>query len=279
MTQDKLEKSPPSILIPKTLLLDIEEKLSNSKDETGFYIIGLIDDFNRTAIVLDYFEFQYNERNRTFIESDPQKKILLLQSLPIGLKLIGNIHSHPFLERGFLPHPSSIDISTYKDYLSGFFGISNSYGELAFYYNDGKKLIEAKYQSIEDKRILNNLITIKLEGHPVFYHKDYSENFLRSMVYEGLYEKKLLLLSLTKIIINNEKIEVKWPKWLDIVKIGPLIKIPYRIYYHDNKLEVLRHKIGIMFNKAKFYNDRMEEIDLDNIEDLGNITRLFAKCR
>lgn len=279
MPQDNLEKPSPSILIPKTLLIDIKEKLSNFEDETGLYILGLMDHSDRTAIVLDYFEFQYSERSRTYIESNPQKKIFLLQSLPIGLKLIGNIHNHPFLERGLLPSPSSIDISTYKDYLSGFFGISNSYGELNFYYNDGEKLIKAKYQSIEDKHVLNSLITTNLENYPIFYHKDYSENFLRSMIYEGLYEKKLLLLSLTKIIINSGKIEVKWPKWLDIVKIGPLIKIPYRIYYHDNRPKTIQNKIETLFNKAKFYNEEMEEIELDNIKDLIDITQLYVKCR
>ncbi|MGQ4892528.1 MAG: hypothetical protein ACP6IP_08580 [Candidatus Njordarchaeia archaeon] len=273
------EKKTPSILFPKTILADLKNKLMSHENETGFYLIGLINEYNKTALVLDYFEFQYAKRNRTHIESDPHKKILILQSLPIGLKLIGNIHSHPFLDKGSIPHPSSLDISTYRDYISGFFGISNSSGEFMFYYSNEEKLVEIESIVIDDREVTKQITVDNIEDYPVIYHKRCNKNLLRSIFYEGLFEKKLLILSLAKIIINDREIKVKWPKWLDAIKINSLFKIPYRIYYHDKNVNMLQYKIKNLFGRAKFYNAEMREIILDEISDLTSLTQIYVQCR
>ena len=257
----------PYLLIIDELLKQIRNTIRKSSLETGFYLIGIWDEFRGESIVIDFFEFNYLKRNSTFIEVDPCTKIMLINALPIGLSILGHVHSHPFLKSSNLINPSSIDISTFSSYEKGFFGISNIEGETIFYYFDGKKLTKINYSTINYKefteRCLLKLYTVDI--FPVVVKSKASNWEIYSIIFKGYQDKSNLLNILSKIKLKENKIEIQKPAWIDIIKLDGIFKIPYRLYFHSNEKIPLTFKIKNLFgNNIEIYNEKKEKINMND---------------
>jgi len=122
-------------LVP-TLKLYIDERLwvrilaliEETTLERGFYIVG--SRIRDMLIAYEAFEFGYETQEEALIISNPFGRIYLANSLPIGLDLVGILHSHPFNHSSF-PQPSSIDIELCREYSGSLVLTANPLGNIS----------------------------------------------------------------------------------------------------------------------------------------------------
>ena len=87
---------PPvrEVVIEKSVFDRAVQRGREVQAEVGFFMIGLVR--NCRAYVYDIVEFDYEEMTATFIKSGVDRKLRLAGLLPLGLRLLGNMHKHPW---------------------------------------------------------------------------------------------------------------------------------------------------------------------------------------
>lgn len=79
--------------IDRRLWKMLEEFFNDVEEERGVYLVGSI--YGGNALVYEIFEVSYLEHSPVHLISDPTSKLLLENSLPPGLSILGIIHNHP----------------------------------------------------------------------------------------------------------------------------------------------------------------------------------------
>ena len=100
------------VVLPETLFEMAVERGRKTRGEVGFFMIGLVR--KEAAYIYDLVEFDYEERSPVLIRSGFDRKLRLVGALPLGLRLIGNMHKHPST-----PIPSCIDEEMFLKYARG----------------------------------------------------------------------------------------------------------------------------------------------------------------
>ena len=100
------------VVLPEPLFNMAVERGRETTAEVGFFTIGLVR--KRTAFIYDLVEFDYDEKSPVLIRSGVERKLRLVGALPLGLRLIGNMHKHPGT-----PSPSLIDEEMFLKYARG----------------------------------------------------------------------------------------------------------------------------------------------------------------
>ncbi len=234
-------------LFPRKLWRDIFSEIKRSSREKGFYLIGFNWVSKSRIIIYDAIEFNYTNASETYIESNPNQKVLLYLSLPAGLNLLGILHSHPF-EKG-TPRFSSIDMKNFEEsYEEGLFIVVSADGA----YNALFKTFDTIYN-----------VELKIVDFEQYYEpKCYRLGRWNLIVPNGFSKRELEFYSPFYIseIMNKEigMIRIEWindyakiilPKFYDVVREESLYKLPYRIYYKSD--ESLRKNIKLLFNEYK----------------------------
>ncbi len=101
------------VLLDNRLWDKILSDIKSDRLERAYYLVGLV--FRGDMIVYEAFEMRYVERGEVFLASDPMGRILITNSLPGGLRVLGILHSHPF-DKSNGPQPSSVDLELAREY-------------------------------------------------------------------------------------------------------------------------------------------------------------------
>ncbi len=113
-----------AIYIDSRLWEIILSKVQECSTEKAFYLVGST--LRGHMYVYEVFEFIYASRGKAHIVSEPAGRILLSLSLPIGTRILGTIHSHPFSPN--TPIPSPIDVELSKEYEGEVMAVINPFG-------------------------------------------------------------------------------------------------------------------------------------------------------
>ena len=237
------------VIIPKTVFNTVRDSVINEEKETGFFLIGYKNSLLSEIIVVDTIEYDYIERTSSFILSNPEQKILLHNSLPIGVSVIGNLHSHPFVGDPINLTPSLTDLKTYQDYREGVFGLMNGKGDLSFFtVNDQIRRIP--FQIVEDNYIKSVFYVANIDDFKALIDTRLNNWQVMSLIHSELIEKVSLIYRNSKIFIDEGKITINKPQWLDLIKSDSILPIPYRIFYFDEN--EIKSRIETLFGKRKF---------------------------
>ncbi len=115
-----------AIYIDATLWKKMIKIIRQTPYERAFYLIGFYND--NESYVIEIFEVLYQSSSITHIISDPYGRMLISNSLPAGIKLLGIAHSHPF-DQSSKPEPSSIDLELAREYEGDIIITMNPTGE------------------------------------------------------------------------------------------------------------------------------------------------------
>ncbi len=257
------------VLIPQTIFDTVRDSVINEEKETGFFLIGYKNPVLSEIIVLDIIEYDYVERSSSFILSNPEQKILLYNSLPIGVKVIGNLHSHPFVEDQVSLIPSLTDLRTYQNYGEGVFGLMDGKGDLSFFtVND--QIHKISFQIVDDSYIGSIFSVTKIDNFKALIDSRLNDWQIISLVHSELIEKVSLLYRNSKIFIEENRITINKPRWLDLIKSDSILPIPYRVFYFNR--EEIRSKIETLFGKKRF---ELRSTDGGSLGNNFNKTELY----
>ena len=239
-----------------------------SEFETGFYLIGMFAENLDQYFVLDAIEYKYLERTRTSIVGDPVQKSLLYQSLPGGLKILGNIHSHPFVDEIESLKPSVTDLATYESYNKGIFGLIDREGRFVLLeFNHDLEKIKPIGFEIESRDTLYDFFEFyKIEEVWCIVPKLYSYWNKISFLHNSAIKRMNLIYMLSRITFEGDKPKLIKPLWIDVYKGNATFKIPYRIFY--SSLESLKTKIGTLFGPNIIYNEKLAKSVQNKLEKL-----------
>jgi len=81
------------VVLPEELFQMAVERGRETPTEVAFFMVGLVR--GGVAYVYDLVEFDYEEKSLVLVCSGTERKLRLVGALPIGLRLIGNMHKHP----------------------------------------------------------------------------------------------------------------------------------------------------------------------------------------
>jgi len=246
------------IILPTNLWLKALEIGRKTYKEVGFYMVGLFR--GRTCYIYDLVEFDYKEQSGAFIETGIKKIARLRAGLPLGLKIVGNMHKHP----GFLNY-SSIDKMDYLRY-----GRNNSQNAFIIYivepydgiigytvYNDTIYRIEVEIRELtKDEQLINKTFELNLKFPAVFQN---SENIksIKYRIIEQLSSEILKNFSRPAITINNEIID-------DNLRISEI----------ENKLN-LNPKFPVFIKNIGLNEDMIIRIFMDPDDDLYDLLEVF----
>ncbi len=251
----------PQVIIPKTIFDIVRDSVIIEEKETGFFLIGCKNSLLSEITVVDVIEYDYLERTRSFILSNPEQKILLYNSLPIGVRIIGNLHSHPFVEDQINLAPSLTDLKTYQNYSEGVFGLMSGKGDLSFFtIND--QIHQIPFKIVDDNYIKSAFHVTNIDDFKALIDTRLNNWQVMSLVHSALIEKISLIYRNSKIFIDGDEITINKPRWLDLIKSDSILPIPYRVFYFDRN--EIKSRIETLFGKRKF------EIKPVNGESLSN---------
>ena len=127
--------------------------IQENQHECAFYLIGF--DNSEKKYVIELFEVLYSSKSSTHIISDPIGRLLISNSLPGGIKILGIAHSHPF-DRSESPRPSSIDIELAEEYKGEIIiTVSIAGGATAIRFGEGYELVNIVVENFpEDLKII-----------------------------------------------------------------------------------------------------------------------------
>ena len=100
------------VVLPEPLFKMAVRRGRATHAEVGFFMIGLVR--RDVAYIYDLVEFDYEEKSPVLVRSGLDRKLRLVGALPIGLRLIGNMHKHLGA-----PIPSRVDEDMFLKYARG----------------------------------------------------------------------------------------------------------------------------------------------------------------
>ena len=127
------------VVLPEELFHMAVRRGLETPTEVGFFMVGLVR--KGVAYIYDLVEFDYEEKSHVLVRSGVERKLKLVGALPLGLRLIGNMHKHPGT-----PTPSWIDREMFLKYASGG-------GQHAFVIYTVRP-VEARAYTVRDGRIV-----------------------------------------------------------------------------------------------------------------------------
>ncbi len=238
------------VIFPSFLWDSLRDIIRESDHEKAFFIIGTV--WQDKIIIYDLIEFRYHHHNSTSVIGDPYQKVLLVQAIPPGLRILGIMHSHPFeIDQ---PEFSSIDLNDFEEFGEGLFiVVSREMKYKAVITFNGRleecELVIRDLTGDEEPRIISVNERWKLvipNGSSRWEIENYSGIYLSTIIANEA--------SLGKLVIRGNVAELKLPEYYDLIKSWSKYKIPYRIYLaNENKdvLNAVKLIISYMFN----YND------------------------
>ena len=113
LSPEEQEGRGVSKVVVERSLFDLAVKRGlETPTEVAFFMIGLVR--GGVAYVYDLVEFDYKEKSPVSVRSGLNRKLRIAGMLPLGLKLLGNMHKHPGS-----PTPSSTDREMFFRYHRG----------------------------------------------------------------------------------------------------------------------------------------------------------------
>ncbi len=188
--------------------------------ERGFYLTG--SRVGDKIVVYEAYEFKYDARGETMIISDPMGRIYLTNTFPVGLDIVGIIHSHPF-DQTTNPSPSHVDMEFSREYPGCVVLTVNPSGYHSAIISVGDEVmnVDVVIKSYKDEApmivLLNELYCVL----PRLVSDVYMSLYLPKMYAEKIYQ--LYLMSKYK----DGKIIVPKYRW---VWVKQVFEIPHRIY-------------------------------------------------
>lgn len=265
------------IILPTDLWLKALEVGRETYNEVGFYLIGLFR--SKTCYIYDLIEFDYEEQSGAFIETGIKRAARLRAGLPLGLKIVGNMHKHP----GFLSY-SGTDRRDYLRYGRGnsqnafLIYIVDPYDGIAGYTatQDDIYKVDVEIRELEDdEKLINKSITLKIDFKIISQKSDKIKNLkfdlidqlsseiLKNYSRSNLFEDGIKISNDEQIISvgKNLDLQPKTPVYLKGVGFNPDLVL--RIFLDpDNDLydlrDILVHLIKVDKRKIdgiRFFNE------------------------
>ena len=208
------------ILFEETLWMELLSDIKEEPLERAYHLVG--SRFRDKLIVYEIFEFRYVDRSPSFVVSDPMGRILLTNSLPAGLRILGIVHSHPF-DNSENPKPSAIDIELAKEYYGeAIVTINNAgYATAVIYEDDGLIDINIEVRRLDTEKpeivYLQNTYCVVPTLMTVFERKMYFPRFYAEDIY------RLYLMS----TYDKEGIRPPTYRWIWVRQV---FEIPHKIF-------------------------------------------------
>ena len=217
-------------IFPKFFWHKLSEILAQDTDERAFYLIG--SEWGNKVLIYDLVEFNYEHRSPTYVESSVHQKSLLINALPIGVKIIGVLHSHPFTSSK--PRFSQIDLRDFEEYDSGLFIVVSKTLEYTALYRDGENVDDAVLEIRDLEPDEDPVIFTMKKRWKIVIPKGMTKWEIERYVPIYFSEKVSREILLGKVSICDNALDFQFPLYLDIIKSWAPYKIPYRIYFRHN---------------------------------------------
>lgn len=273
MKQKRMGSQIKKVIITPALFEYAVERGEETASEVGFFLVGLID--NSVAYVHDLIEFDYDEKTPISVKSGIEIKAILSSAIPIGLRLLGNMHKHP----GFLEY-SGTDRDNYLQYASSGRPCVFLIYQLrptkvqAYTVNNGNiKIIEHEIRELEEKekiRLFDVDFPVSLKvaaptSTKMLYLKlkmlSEMDTHIRNRMFKPLFRNGNRVLSDDETIPEITELEVE-PLYPIDVCLG-INQIPYRLFFeHNSTVKELREKLMKVFNYPPEFNLFSENLGL-----------------
>lgn len=223
-----------SVYIDCRLWEMLVDEFKKTSFERAFYLIGF--KHNDNFYVYEAFEFAYMNQSEAFIESDPKMRLLLVNILPPGLKILGIAHSHPF-DSSDSPQPSQIDEALCIEYQgAAVLTVSRTCGVKAIIFDQEMKSLDVKIKKfdIERPRVIGVRIPYKYYCvFPYFLTKFERMIYIPKIVAEHVYRMYLAGK------YDGKKLDIPQYTW---VWIKQIFALPHKICvdYSDEVLKYIK---------------------------------------
>jgi len=249
------------IILPTKLWLKALEEGRKTSNEVGFFIIGLFK--GKICYVYNLIEFDYIEQSGAFIESGVKRLARIRAGLPVGLKIVGNMHKHP----GFLGYSGTDK----RDYLK--YGAMSSQNAFLIYIVEpydgiaGYTATESKIHKIEvdirdldpDEMLIEKNISLQVNFPMVVQKSDYIKS-IRFKLIDQLSSEILKNFSRGNLVDNDDFI---LPGMLTGAEISDNLKLNPKIPLFIKNIGINKEMIFRIFMEPENTLNDLKEILLD----------------